>query len=221
MSQRTPTLAGVINIATERLADRLCVAVPARVESYDPTTQRINAQPLIKRRYEDEEGDLVVERMPVVTNVPVEFPGAGPWGMTFPIAVGDTVLLVFADRSLDVWLSEGGEVDPLDTRKHHMSDAVAIPGLRSFKTPLSGVSSTYMVLGKPGATVDAVALAAKVLTELQALRTTLNGVVNSFNAHGHVTTCGSGAGTAAPPVVPAALPAAVNSVASTTVKVSE
>lgn len=53
------------------------------------------------------------------------------------VSVGDTGLLVFCDDSLDVWLSKGGLVDPLDDRHHALSDAVFVPGLRPFSNPVS------------------------------------------------------------------------------------
>lgn len=230
MADRTPTIAGVIEGYLEDLSDRLCVAIPARVERYDAATQKIDAQPLVKKRYRNEEDETVTERAQVVSNVPLVFPGAGDWSITFPVAVGDTVLLVYADRSLDTWLSEGGEIDPGDDRQHHATDAIAIPGLRSFKAPSSGVSTSHMVLGKPGAASDAVALATAVRDELQAFK-------DQYAAHGHnVTTAGSAAAqtgtTGAPsgPTIPTPLPTppllpqvvvAVPDLGSTTVKVSE
>lgn len=57
--------------------------------------------------------------------------------LVVPVAVGTTGLLVFCDDSLDVWLSKGGLVDPLDDRHHALSDAVFIPGLRPFSNPVS------------------------------------------------------------------------------------
>jgi hypothetical protein len=57
--------------------------------------------------------------------------------LVVPVEVGDTGLLVFADDSLDIWLSKGGLVDPLDDRHHALSDAVFIPGLRPFSNPIS------------------------------------------------------------------------------------
>ena len=60
---------------------------------------------------------------------------------------GDQVLLVFSERSLDVWLSAGGIVDPNDTRKHHISDAIAIPGCYPFNNPITGASASDVVLG--------------------------------------------------------------------------
>lgn len=52
--------------------------------------------------------------------------------MTFPVKKGDTVMIVMADRSLDRWLSQGGEVTPDDRRQHDLSDAIAVPGLVPF-----------------------------------------------------------------------------------------
>lgn len=56
--------------------------------------------------------------------------------LALPVAVGDTGLLIFSDRSLDVWLATGGIVDPGDDRRHALSDAVFVPGLRPFSSPL-------------------------------------------------------------------------------------
>jgi len=122
----TPDLARVISDAVRYHLGEVNTAIPARILSYDPTTQEAEVQPLIKRRYKD---GTVVSRAPI-TGVPVVFPAAGGGIITFPVAVGDTVLLIFSQRSIDRWVrSEGGEVDPLDNRKHDISDAMAIPGL--------------------------------------------------------------------------------------------
>jgi hypothetical protein len=45
---------------------------------------------------------------------------------------GDTCLLVFSQRSLDRWKSQGGRVTPDDGRKHALSDAIAIMGVQAF-----------------------------------------------------------------------------------------
>lgn len=100
------------------------VAMPARVESYDYRTQKASVTPLLRRQ----DG----EARPVITGVPVVFPRSADASLTFPIRSGDGVLLVFTDRSLDLWLGRGGEVTPDDPRAHSYSDAVAIPGLYPF-----------------------------------------------------------------------------------------
>jgi hypothetical protein len=114
----------------------LYFCTPARVVSYDSTKQSAVVQPLIKRRVRGE-GERETQLPGVIHDVPVVFPGAGDYSFTFPVAKGDTVLLVFADQSLDVWLPSGAEVDPEDDRQCDVNDAIAIPGLRSFASPVS------------------------------------------------------------------------------------
>lgn len=72
--------------------------------------------------------------MPVIVGVPVIFPSGsgGNASVTFPIAVGDGCLLVFAENAIDDWL-KGGESE--DYRKHDLTDAIAIPGLYNFSMP--------------------------------------------------------------------------------------
>lgn len=114
--------------ALDRLSSELRVSLPARVESYDHTTQRASVKPVLRRSYRDGE----VDDMPVIPDVPVVFPRSGGASLTMPVQRGDGVLLVFEDRSIDKWLAEGGDVTPDDPRKHDLSDAVAVPGLYSF-----------------------------------------------------------------------------------------
>lgn len=145
---RQPTLAEVIRAHVLSNLSELHVALPGRIESYDAATQQASVQPLIKSPITDEEGERQVERLPVIPGVPVQFPQGGGFRLTFPLAAGDTGLLLFSEVSLDVWLSEGGEVDPRDDRRHHLTDAIFIPGVRSFKTPLSDAHETKLSLGK-------------------------------------------------------------------------
>jgi len=145
-----PSLPTVLNSALVKRMRGVRVALPARVESYDPTTQQITAQPLVLEGYVAEEGERATERLPAIAGVPVVFPGAGGFRVTFPIAVGDTVLLVFASSSIDRWLALGGEVDPADDRRHALSDAIAIPGLRDFAHALGNAPSSTMSIGKDG-----------------------------------------------------------------------
>lgn len=145
-----PGFGGVVKKVLKTVGMELRVSIPARVVKYDAAKQLIDAKPLIKSTFHDDEGKRVVEDMKVICNVPVIFPGSGGYRMTFPIKVGDVVDLLFSDHSLDIWLAKGGEVDPIDPRRHHISDAVAIPGLRDFAHPLGDVSTDSMKLGLDG-----------------------------------------------------------------------
>lgn len=150
MSDRKPTLAQVIRQAVDTRIAGLRVAVPGRVESFDPVTQTANIQPLLKDSYEQEDGSEAVENLPVVTNTPVVFHGGGNFAITFPVQVGDLGMLVFCDRSIDQWLELGGIVDPVDPRRHELSDGVFILGVRNKSQKLADFDSNRAVFGKQG-----------------------------------------------------------------------
>lgn len=108
-------------------------ALPGIVKEYDPTTNKATIQPALNKAYET--GPM---EMPLMENVPIMFQAGANFAINFPIKEGDYVLLVFCERSIDLWKSVGGQVTPDDPRKFHLSDAVAIPGLM----PFAGFTST-------------------------------------------------------------------------------
>lgn len=90
--------------------------------------QVISVNPLIKKQSEDG----VVVDLPEVLDVPVVFPAGGGGLLSFPLAVGDQVLLVFSMRSISEYLEAAeGQNDrpyaPETGRNHHLTDAIAIP----------------------------------------------------------------------------------------------
>lgn len=143
------SMAELLSRAIDQALTDIRVCLPARVESYDHTTQRAEVTPLLRRRY----ADGVVEPMPVIAGVPVVWPRSGGASLTMPIKRGDGVMLIFSDRSLDSWLVQGGEVTPDDRRKHHLSDAIAIPGLYSFADPSPQDNNEDVLLQYAGSSV--------------------------------------------------------------------
>ncbi len=124
---RSPTLAEVVREALEaRLAD-VHVCLPGRVTAVDNNAQTVDVKPAIKSRARA--GDnVVVDDLPVIPSVPYAIPRVGSWLVHLPVAVGDYVLLVFSERSMDIWRSVGGSaVDPNDIRMHSIADAIAMP----------------------------------------------------------------------------------------------
>lgn len=130
----------------------LWTALPGRVQSFDSTKQSADIEPLVHDTWEAEDGSNQTGPLPVIPSVPVCFPGSGGWRVTFPVAKGDTGLLIFCSRSIDRWLSEGGSVDPRDERTHDLSDAVFVPGLNDFGSPITPFKSDHMTIGKVGGT---------------------------------------------------------------------
>ena len=105
----------------------LMTAIPAVVVANDRLNESIIAvKPAINERTLDGR----VYPWPEVVDVPLVFPCSLTSAVTFPVNVGDTVLLVFSMRGLDGWKAgDGGLANPTDRRSHAIQDAVAIPGL--------------------------------------------------------------------------------------------
>lgn len=218
MSGSAPSLAGVIRAALRAAAADLRVALPARVERVNLAQGRLDAKPLLKDLVEAGAQARALA-LPVITNVPIVWPGAGGFRLTFPLAPGDTVLLVFSDRALDGWLERGGEVDPEDPRQHALSDAVAIPGLRPFSDPWTGAASDGATMGRDGGLQVKVAADAIELggaDEPAALATTLKGHLDQLKVWLDALVLPTAVGPAGPPSVPSPV---VPTIASSAVKV--
>jgi len=113
----------LINNSIEELNSALRVSMPGRIEKYDPDTMLANVQPLLKIKFYGRNNS---ELLPIINNVPICHPRSGASLIRLPVALGDLVILVFSDRSIESWVSGSGEAkEPEDTRKHHISDAVA------------------------------------------------------------------------------------------------
>lgn len=133
----------------------LRVGLPGRVVAYDPEKQRADVQPLVQDGTTDEDGERITKDLPILTDVPVCFPGAGvgasAWRLTFPIKVGDTVELRFMSSSIARWKLTGGgtggkPVDPGDDRHHALPDAIAVPDLHDYAHVPTTAPTNAMVL---------------------------------------------------------------------------
>ena len=106
-------------------------AMPAAITSVASfqTEQVISVQPLIKNESEDG----VILDLPTVLDVPVMFPSGGGGIITFPLQVGDQVLLIFSMKSISEYVNatdnHATPYVPDTGRNHDLSDAIAIPCL--------------------------------------------------------------------------------------------
>lgn len=132
LREETPTLSQVLQQAMEsRLVD-VHTALPASIVSYDSGTNLAQVQCEIKRKYVDEDA----RNLPIITNVPVVHPRANDAMLYLPIKAGDHGLVIFSERSIDLWIERGAAVDPEDARKFHLSDAIFVPGLYPKTKPM-------------------------------------------------------------------------------------
>lgn len=195
---QSPSMASVLDALRASVTSNLWTALPARVESYDAATQTCTAQPLVQNVYYDENEERRAEDLPICADVPVCFPGAGSIAITWPLAPGDVVLLMYASCSLDRWLAgDGRSVDPIDERRNHLSDAIAIPGLRPRGAALAHAATSGVTIA-----ADVVRLGGHDASDPVVRKSDLDAVVARLNSHTHPVpgvTTGSGATTSSAP----------------------
>jgi hypothetical protein len=126
----SPDLADVIQAWIERYLADVGTAFPGRVTAYDASTQKADVQPLVRDPIQQADGSFEYADLPVLPAVSVVFPRVAAWALTFPVAIGDTVLVVVQQTSPGAWESSDGTQPtyPGDLRRHHVSHAVALVG---------------------------------------------------------------------------------------------
>lgn len=120
------------------------------IVSFDPAipsaSVRINAQALVYNQPQPLNAGLQttpqIVDYPVLTDVPVFVPSGGGGRMTFPVAAGDTCLLLFNDRDIDNWFQSGAAMPPNSPRMHSLSDGLAIVGFHGRANPIPDYSVT-------------------------------------------------------------------------------
>jgi hypothetical protein len=142
-------MSDVIEAALDAFGRSLWTCILAKVENYDPATQRADVSPIVR----DTKQDGTPVEMPVIGSVPVMWPRGSGWSITGPLLTGDTVTVWFSVLSIDEWKATGQDrTTPQDKSRFDLSNAVCFPGPSSFATPIGadGVSvSGPVVAGSP------------------------------------------------------------------------
>jgi len=123
---------------------RIRTAMPGLVTAVDLARQTVSVQGAIQGQQESPDGTVAAVNLPLFVDVPIVWPRAGGYAITFPVKAGDEVLVVFGDRCIDSWWQSGGIGAPLEPRMHDLSDAFAIlaPASQPKAQALPNVSST-------------------------------------------------------------------------------
>ncbi len=159
----------------------------------------VDVSPVLKRRMKNIEGSSVDEPLPMLCDVPVLFPRAGGYFISFPVQPGDFVQLIFNEVDFEAWFNESAPTI-IDSQRFTLQGAVAIPGISPQTKALVDAHKTNFVLGKEQGlqlhideekirlgssdAAEALAIASKVKEELENFRST-------FNAHVHPAPHGS------------------------------
>jgi len=201
---REVSLEGLIRGAFNHMLSDVRVAMPGKIEDYDPSTGLASVKPMLQRRYS---GDPEPTSLPILQRVPLVFPRCGKAILSFPVASGDPVLLVFADRAIDNWLGGDGSepADPQDIRQHDLTDAFAIlggwPELRSGDHPApSGEAAELLVapntkIAFGNGTDELLQIAHDAFSSLKDLADELKNTLAEAQAIQTIVASGSSAGT--------------------------
>lgn len=107
------------------------VCLPGIIQKYDSAKQTVEVQPAIRERTIGQSGEVAYIKYPLLVNVPVVFPQSGNYSITFPITKGDECIVVFSDLSIDNWWLYGNVQNPIEQRRHDLSDGFAILGIKN------------------------------------------------------------------------------------------
>lgn len=215
-------LSDILNqFVSQRLED-VHTAIPGTIQEYTPSEKRASVKPMLKTKFKNTEYDY-----PVITGVPVVFPGSAKAQISFPLEKGDGCLILVSERSLDEYMDSGRAELPGDPRKFSLTDAICIPGLFSFSSPgvpgsEDGIQISYngmlitledsgniSIEGGGNITLNG---DSKTFVTHAELDSALQTFISSLNAHTHPTPSGPSSA----PTVPLTLN--ISSAATTTVK---
>lgn len=148
------SLAEVIEAAQRTAAAHMYTSLPAKVVSYNPATNTVDAEIQVKAPYFNLEGEREFDELPIVPSVPVIWPRGGGFVVTVPLAPGDFVWLMFSTLSLAEWRTTGQVSEPTDARRHSIGYPYALPGAFPDVSPLSPVDTltrtSKMIVGEDG-----------------------------------------------------------------------
>jgi hypothetical protein len=151
-----PSLREAIDRVLVDFRSALHTGFPARVLRYDAAQQQLDVRPALQRETgSDALGEpYEYERMPDLLGLPVMWPRAGGCAITFPIAVGDWVLVLAAEQSTGPWRVRGQAPSPPGLNDPHgLNGCVCLPGWFPDSAKLEDVSTTDLVIGRANGSV--------------------------------------------------------------------
>jgi Phage protein Gp138 N-terminal domain len=124
------SIAEVLNAHGDGLKDEIRKCLPATVTAVHPDRQTVDVQISVQNPLFDEYGAVSFEILPSIADVPLGVMRGGGFLVWIPVQVGDSVLLIWSDLSMDAWrasIAGSGPVQPLWAGKHTADSPVAIP----------------------------------------------------------------------------------------------
>jgi len=135
-----------LRLAMEGHQAQMWTALPGIVASVNLEAQTLSVQPSIQGETLAADGSTSYVNLPLLVDVPICWPRGGGFALTFPIAIGDEVLVVFSSRCIDSWWQSGGVQKGAEFRMHDLSDGFAILAPTSQPKKLASVSADSVQL---------------------------------------------------------------------------
>lgn len=180
-----PNLKILLNeVKAEIFATLNCIQV-GKIEKVTPAAQTVEIQLQIKRLAADGTSTLY----PLLVDCPYFVLQGGGAYIDMPIAPGDYCIVLFNDRCIDSWWSTANVADPPSTRKHSLSDALAIVGLNPKPSPLDMDGIKTRIINPQGIELNGNTKEFVTWTELN---TALQLLVTAINAAFATKSNGSG-----------------------------
>ena len=118
------------NLINEAMFRARC-CIPCIIQSYNSANNTVECQPAVRERIINEDGTIQYVQLPLLINVPVVFPGSANFDIKFPLSKNDECLVFFSDLSIDNFWQKGSVQNPVEVRRHDLSDGMAIPCMMS------------------------------------------------------------------------------------------
>lgn len=104
---------------------RCCI--PGVIQQYDPKTNTASIQPAIREEIVNEDNTVQYINLPILVNVPIIFPSCSIGSIKMLLKQGDECLVLFSDLSIDNFWKYANVQNPIEVRRHDLSDGIAIP----------------------------------------------------------------------------------------------
>lgn len=128
---------------------RLNTCIPAIVDEFDATTQRVSATPAIRGKFINPDNQVEYVDLPKITNIPLAIIKSAGLKITYPVEIGQNCTLIFSQRSIDNFIIEGGIQNPFDgpnpkktqIRCMDLTDALCFPGIITDKETIENYAT--------------------------------------------------------------------------------
>lgn len=173
-----------IKIEAER--SNIWTTFPGKVVSFNSAKNTCFVQPMFMGVVTAIDGSSSNIMMPILPDCPIVFPSAGGYHLTFPITVGDEVLVHVSCRNIDPWFASGTATPGNEFRMHDLSDCFCIPGIKSVPRAITNISSSSVQL-RNAAGDTYIEIAGQVINIVTPASVNINAPQSNINGNATIT----------------------------------